>query len=92
MPKIIKIQILTLKIHFFTDFVNFYQKAIFFHYASPQKNLHHKNVPKVKNRHACDPKLAKFGHFFQKFFFFEIVFPNHIYIPYIMKMRPIAEF
>ena len=37
MPKIIKIQILTLKIHFFTDFVNFYQKAIIFNYASPQK-------------------------------------------------------
>ena len=92
MPKIIKIQILTLKIHFFTDFVNFYQKAIFFNYASPQKISDHKNFPKVKNRHACDPKLPKFGHFVQKNFFFEIVFPNHIYIPYIMKIRPIAEF
>ena len=92
MPKIIKIQILTLKIQFFTDFVNFYQKAIFFHYASPQKILDHKNFPKVKNRHACDPKLPKFGQFFQKKNSFEIVFPNHIYIPYIMKIRPIAQF
>ena len=66
MPKIIKIQILTLKFHFFTNFVNFYQKSIFFNYASPQKILDHKNFPKVKIRHAYDPKMPKFGHFFQK--------------------------
>ena len=70
MPKIIKIQILTLKIHFLTDFVNFYQKAIFFNYASPQKILHHKNIPKVKNRHACESKMPKFGHIFKKNNFF----------------------
>ena len=92
MPKIIKMQILTLKIHFFTDFVNFYQKAIFFNYASPQKISDHKNFPKVKNRHACDPKMPKIGHFVQKKNFFEIVFPNHFYIPNLKKIRPIAEF
>ena len=83
MPKIIKIQILTLKIHFFTDFVNFYQKAIFFNYASHQKNLDPKNFLKVKNRHACDPKLPKFGNFFfkKKFFlklYFQIISIYHI--------------
>ena len=69
MPKIIKIQIFTLKFQFFTNFVNFYQKAIFFHYASPKKISDHKKNPKVKNRHAYDPKMPKFGHFFQFFFF-----------------------
>ena len=92
MPKIIKIQIFTLKFQFFTNFVNFSQKAIFFNYASPKKISDHKKNPKVKNRHAYDPKMPKFGHFFQKIFFFEIVFRNHFYIPYIIKMRPIAEF
>ena len=92
MPKIIKIQILTLKFHFFNNFVNFFQKSIFFNYASPQKNLDHKNFPKVKIRHAYDPKMPKFGNFLTKIYFFEIVFPNHIYIPYIMKIIPIAEF
>ena len=92
MPKIIKIQILTLKFHFFTNFANFYQKAIFFNYASPPKKLDQKKIPKVKNRHACDPKMPKLGLFFKKELFFEILFPNHIYIPYIMKTRPIAEF
>ena len=92
MPKIIKIQIFTLKFHFFTKFVNFSQKAIFFNYASPKKNLGHRKFPKVKNRHACDPKMPKFGNFFKINIFFEIVFPNHIYIPYIIKIRPMAEF
>ena len=92
MPKIIKIQILTLKFHFFTNFANFYQKAIFFNYASPPKKLDQKKFPKVKNRHACDPKMPKFGNFFIYIYFFEIVFPNHIYIAYIIKIRPIAEF
>ena len=63
MPKIIKIQNLTLKFHFFTNFDNFFQKAIFFNYISHQKFLDQKNFPKVKNRHACDPKMAKFGIF-----------------------------
>ena len=92
MPKITKIQILTLKFHFFTNFDNFFQKSIFFNYASPQKKLDHKNFSKVKIGHAYDPKMPKFGNFFQKISFFEIVFPNHIYIPYIMKIIPIAEF
>ena len=92
MPKIIKIQIFTLKFHFLTDFVNFSQKAIFFNYASPRKILDHKNFPKVKNRHACDPKCQNLAFFFKNLYFFEIVFPNHFYIPYIIKIRPIAEF
>ena len=92
MPKITKTQILTLKFHFFTNFVNFSQRAIFFNYASPKKISDHKIFRKVKNKHACDPKMPKFGIFFSKNFFFEIVFPNHIYISYIMKIKPIAEF
>ena len=92
MPKITKIQILTLKFNFFTNFANFSQKAIFFNYASPKKISDHKIFPKVKNKHACDPKMPKFGIFFSKKFFFEIVFPNHSYISYIMKIKPIAEF
>ena len=68
MPKIIKIQIFTLKFQFFTNFVNFSQKAIFFNYASPKKNSDHKDIPKVKNRHAYDPKMTKFAIFFNFFF------------------------
>ena len=85
MPKIIKIQILTLKFHFFTNFVNFYQKAIFFKYASPQKILDHKNFPKVKNRHACDPKMPKFGLFN---FFFARTPNNQDVKPFSDPVRP----
>ena len=70
MPKIIKIQIFTLNFQFFTNFVNFYQKAIFFHYASPKKISDHKKNPKVKNRHAYDPKNAQIWPFFSKKIFF----------------------
>ena len=65
-PKITKIQILTLKFNFFTNFVNFSQKAIFFNYASPKKFSDHKIFRKVKNKHARDPKMPKFGFFFSK--------------------------
>ena len=68
MLKIIKIQILTLKFHSFTKFVNFSQKAIFFNYASPIQILDPKILLKDKNRHACDPKMPKFGNFFLFFF------------------------
>ena len=74
MPKIIKIQKLTLKFHFFTNFDNFFQKAIFFNYISHQKNLDQKNFPKVKNRHACDPKMTKFGIFSKKKIFLKLYF------------------
>ena len=74
MPKITKIQILTLKFHFFTNFANFSQKAIFFNYASPKKISDHKIFPKVKNKHACDPKMPKFGIFSQKNFFLKLYF------------------
>ena len=70
MPKIIKIQNLTLKFHFFTNFDNFFQKAIFFNYISHQKFLDQKNFPKVKNRHACDPKMVKFGIFLKNIYIF----------------------
>ena len=74
-PKITKIQILTLKFHFFTNFANFSQKAIFFNYALPKIFSDHNFFPKVENKHAFDPKMPKFGIFSKKIFklYFQII-------------------